>query len=121
MLGILAAVVGSAFLGLQNVAWFVLGCLYILLGLLYVTGKIGLLMRSFGPDIRSLRSPRGAVTLGILFGLNMPECSGESEPALIPLDHGAASGLSIRSYRLFGIPHVRPLLPTAAALGSSRL
>lgn len=55
LLGILAAGLGTAFLGLQRGAWFVLGAVYVLLGLVYLLGKAGVLMVSLGP---SLAPPR---------------------------------------------------------------
>ena len=70
--GLLAAVLGSAFLGLQKAAWLLLGVLYIALGLVYVLGKAGVLMRSFGPSLSRMRSVQGSVALGLLFGLNIP-------------------------------------------------
>ncbi len=45
LLGMLAVVLGTAFLGFQRSAWFVLGTVYVLLGALYVR-----------------RAPRGAAT-----------------------------------------------------------
>ncbi len=89
LLGILAAVLGSAFLGFQKAAWFVLGAIYIVLGLVYLTGKAGALMQSFGPSLARLRTPRGSVALGVLFGLNIPACAA---PLIFVLLGAAAAG-----------------------------
>lgn len=89
LLGSLAAVLGSAFLGLQKAAWLVLGLVYVALGLLYLAGKASLLMRSFGPRLTQLRSVRGSVALGLLFGLNIPACAA---PLILALLGAAAVG-----------------------------
>lgn len=39
MLGVLAVLLGAAFLGLQKGAWIVLGAVYLFIGALYVTGR----------------------------------------------------------------------------------
>lgn len=75
LLGMFAAVLGSAFLGLQKAAWLILGMAYIALGVLYLTNQAGVLMRSFGPSLTRLRSVRGSMALGVLFGLNIPACA----------------------------------------------
>lgn len=88
-LGVLAAVVGSAFLGFQKAAWVALGVLYAALGLLYISGNIGWLMRSFGPGLARLSSSPGSVLLGALLGLNIPACAA---PLLIALLGTSAAG-----------------------------
>jgi cytochrome c-type biogenesis protein len=70
MLALLAALAGSVFVEFQRTAWFVLGALYLALGAICLGGQAGRLMRSFGPRLNRLRSARGAVALGLLFGLN---------------------------------------------------
>ncbi len=89
LLGILAAFLGSAFLGFQKAAWFALGAVYIGLGFLYVAGKAGVLMRSFGPSLGRLSNVQGSVALGVLFGLNIPACAA---PLLVALLGAAAAG-----------------------------
>lgn len=88
-LGLLAVLLGAAFLGLQKAAWMILGLLYIALGVLYLSGKAGVLMRSFGPGLARLRTVRGSVALGVLFGLNIPACAA---PLLLALLGSAAAG-----------------------------
>jgi cytochrome c-type biogenesis protein len=87
--GLLAAAIGSAFLGLQKAAWLLLGLGYIGLGAVYVQGKAGVLMRSLGPNLSRLRSVRGSVMLGLLFGLNIPACAA---PLILALLGAAAAG-----------------------------
>ncbi len=89
LLGMLAAVLGAAFLGLQKAAWLILGLLYIALGVLYLTSRAGVLMRSFGPSLARLRSLRGSIALGVLFGLNIPACAA---PLILALLGSAAAG-----------------------------
>jgi len=89
LLGMLAAVAGTAFLGLQTAAWFALGILYVCLGILYVTDRAGWLMRSFGPSLARLNNVRGSVALGVLFGFNIPACAA---PLLLALLGAAAAG-----------------------------
>ena len=90
MLGAIAVLVGSAFFGFQKAAWAVLGLLYAALGIAYLTGKIGWVMRSFGPNLTRLSSTRGSAALGVAFGLNIPACAAPLLLAL--LGASAASG-----------------------------
>lgn len=115
LLGVGAALVGSAFLGFQRVAWFGLGALYVTLGLLYLTGQIGALTRSIGPHLERLRSARGAAALGLVFGLNIPACAAPLLLALLGL--AAAGGASTRdlvggfvTLGLFGLALSLPLV-----------
>ncbi len=114
-LGILAAVVGAAFLGLQAAAWFALGVLYIAVGILYLTGRAGWLMRSFGPSLARLDNVRGSVTLGVLFGFNIPACAAPLLFALLgAAAAGTAAGATIASgfisLALFGFALSLPLV-----------
>lgn len=115
LLGLVAAVLGSAFLGFQKAAWFVLGAVYIRLGIVYLSGRAGLLMRRLGPGLHRLRSARGAVALGLLFGLNIPACVA---PLLLALLAAAATGSAgasnliqgFISLALFGLALSLPLV-----------
>ena len=89
LLGILAVFLGTAFLGLQRGAWIVLGAAYLVLGLLYVTGKAGALMVALGPSLNRLATRRGSIALGVVFGLNIPACAA---PLLLALLGAAAAG-----------------------------
>lgn len=114
LLGLLAVVVGSAFLGLQRGAWIALGLLYVVLGLLYVSRRAGVMMRSAGRGLERLSRSRGSAALGVLFGLNIPACAG---PLLIALLAAAAaegvSGFALAqgfiSLALFGVALSLPL------------
>lgn len=89
MLGLLAAMVGSAFLSFQKGAWLGLGVFYVALGALYLSGRAGWLMHAFGPRLQGLRTTRGALILGLLFGLNIPACAA---PLILALLGSAAAG-----------------------------
>jgi cytochrome c-type biogenesis protein len=89
-LGAIAVIVGSAFFGFQRAAWIALGALYAALGLLYLAGRAGWLMRSFSPGLGRLATPGGSAALGVLFGLNIPACAAPLLLAL--LGAGAAAG-----------------------------
>jgi cytochrome c-type biogenesis protein len=88
-LGVLAALLGTAFLGWQKGAWILLGAIYVLVGSLCLAGWTRVLMLSVGPSLASLSGARGSVGLGILFGLNIPACAA---PLLLALLGAAAAG-----------------------------
>ena len=118
LLGALAALIGSLFLGLQKAVWVMLGVMYAAIGILYLTGRIGPLMRSFGPRLAALSSPRGSIALGAVLGLNIPACAGPLLLALLAASAaGGASGATIArgflSLALFG---TALSLPLAAAV-----
>jgi cytochrome c-type biogenesis protein len=119
LLGLLAVVLGTAFLGLQRGAWIVLGGAYMLIGLLYLLGKANLLMVSLGPGLAHLATLRGSASLGVLFGLNIPACAAPLLVALLgAAAAGGASGETLASgfisLALFGLalslPHVIAVL-----------
>ncbi|MGF1624005.1 MAG: cytochrome c biogenesis protein CcdA [Alphaproteobacteria bacterium] len=88
-LGILAVVLGTAFLGLQQGAWILLGAVYVAIGVAYASGRARGLMLSIGPSLGKLAGRHGSVSLGMLFGLNIPACAA---PLLLVLLGGAAAG-----------------------------
>ena len=113
--GLLAAALGSMFLGLQKAAWLVLGVFYVALGILYLRGRSGVLMRSVGPHLSRLRSVRGSVMLGLLFGLNIPACAAPLLLALlVAAAAGSASGATLVggfvSLAVFGLALSLPLV-----------
>lgn len=89
-LGALAALVGVAFVGFQKAMWALLGGVYVLMGLMLVLGKSAALMRTIGPGLDRLGDMRGAVGLGLVFGLNIPACAAPLIFALLGM--AAASG-----------------------------
>jgi cytochrome c-type biogenesis protein len=115
MLGAGAVIVGGAFFGFQKVAWMVLGTLYAALGVLYIGGRIGWLMRSFGPGLTTISSVRGSAALGVLFGLNIPACAAPLLLALLGASaaggaRGASAAQGFLALALFGFALSLPLL-----------
>lgn len=114
LLGAVAVLVGSAFIGFQKAMWTGLGTLYVALGLLFVAGRAGYVMTSLGPSLARLGDVRSSAVLGLLFGLNIPACSAPLLFAL--LGTAAASGVSgatlaqgFGSLALFGFALSLPL------------
>jgi cytochrome c-type biogenesis protein len=115
LLGMLAVVLGTAFLGFQRSAWFVLGTVYVLLGALYVVGRIGTLTVSLGPSLVRLSGLRGSAALGLMFGLNIPACAAPLVFALLgAAAAGGAAGATLTSgfiaLALFGFALSLPLV-----------
>jgi cytochrome c-type biogenesis protein len=115
LLGAIAVVIGSLFLGLQKAIWLAVGLLYAAIGVLYLTGGIAPLMRSIGPRLAALSSPRGSIALGAALGLVIPACAAPLLLALLALAAaGGASGSSIfqgfASLALFGFALSLPLV-----------
>lgn len=98
LLGAVAALAGTAFLGFQRSAWVGLGALYVVLGLVYLTGTAGRFMRALGPSLGRLSGARGAAGLAILFGLNIPACAA---PLLAVVLGSAAVGGAAQAGRGF--------------------
>lgn len=88
-LGVLAVLLGTAFLGLQKGAWILLGAVYLGIGALYAMGRARMLMQSIGPRLSGLSGTRGSIGLGVMFGLNIPACAA---PLLLVLLGAAAAG-----------------------------
>jgi cytochrome c-type biogenesis protein len=114
LLGAAAAVIGTVFLGFQKAGWLVLGLVYLAIGILYLTGHIGWLMRSIGPRLAGLGNIRASAALGVLFGLNIPACAG---PLLLALLAASAAGAAAGgvaggfvSLALFGLALSLPLV-----------
>jgi cytochrome c-type biogenesis protein len=111
LLGAAAVVVGSAFFAFQKAAWIGLGALYAALGVLYLTGRIGWLMRSFGPSLALASSVRGSAVLGVLFGLNIPACAAPLLAVVLGATLGvAAVAQGFVSLALFGLALSLPLV-----------
>jgi cytochrome c-type biogenesis protein len=113
-LGVIAALIGTVFIGLQKAGWILLGLLYVALGVIYLVGLSGRVTRSFGPSLGRMSGSRGAIGLAILFGLNIPACAA---PLLFAVLGAAAIGTSFSaifegfvSLGLFGIALSLPLM-----------
>ncbi|HZA66240.1 MAG TPA: cytochrome c biogenesis protein CcdA [Geminicoccaceae bacterium] len=88
-LGIIAALIGAAFIGFQKAGWILLGVVYVVLGVAYLARKAGGLMRTLGVNPARLSGSRGTVTIAVLFGLNIPACAA---PLLLAMLGSAAAG-----------------------------
>lgn len=126
LLGAGAALIGTVFLVAQKAVWVVVGLLYVLIGALYLTGRIGVLMRSIGPRLESLSTPRGSFALGAILGLNIPACAGPLLLALLAASAaGGASGSTLArgfvSLALFGFALSLPLVVAVLVPGARKL
>nr|WP_254452783.1 cytochrome c biogenesis protein CcdA [Roseicella sp. DB1501] len=115
LLGVLAAVLGAAFLDFQRTAWVVLGTVYVLIGITYLSGKSRVLRVSLGPSAARLSGLRGSAALGLALGFNIPACAGPLLVALLgAAAAGGASGATLArgfvSLALFGLALSLPLV-----------
>ncbi|MCF3946904.1 cytochrome c biogenesis protein CcdA [Acidiphilium iwatense] len=115
LFGMLAAFLGSLFLGVQKDVWIALGSLYAILGLLVLTGQTGRLMVALGPSLARLSNLRGSLGLGVLFGFNIPSCAAPLVLALLgTVAAGGADGrplaVGFLSLALFGLVLSLPLV-----------
>ncbi|MEK7435829.1 MAG: hypothetical protein AAB150_02970 [Pseudomonadota bacterium] len=117
-LGLLAVAAGTAFLGFQKAAWMIFGAAYALIGILYLTGKSGFLLRSLGPGLSRLASVNGAAALGAVFAFNIPACAAPFLLALVGMAlaggaGGAALATGFFSLALFGLALSLPIMAVA--------
>lgn len=115
LLGMLAVVLGTAFLGVQQGAWVVLGAVYVLIGFLYVTGKSEVLRVSLGPSLARLSDLPGSAGLGVFFGFNISACAAPLLLALLSTAAvrgaaGATLATGFVSLALFGLALSLPLV-----------
>lgn len=112
-LGAVAALVGAAFIDFQRAMW--VGSAYMLIGAALVLGRGGAFMRRVGPGLARLENTRGAVGLGLVFGLNIPACAAPLIFALLGLAAagGATSGTVVQGFvslSVFGLALSLPLI-----------
>lgn len=115
LLGAAAVLIGSLLLGVQKAVWVMIGVLYAGIGVLYLSGRIGSLMRSIGPRLALLSRPQGSIALGAALGLVIPACAAPLLLALLAAAAaGGASGTNIlqgfASLALFGFALSLPLV-----------
>jgi cytochrome c-type biogenesis protein len=114
-LGLAAVALGAAFVGLQKLGWVLLGGLYIVIGLLFLSGRARVLMVSLGPRLSRFPGAGGSALLGLLFGLNIPACAAPLLLALLgAVAAGGAAGTAYAagfvSLALFGLALSAPLV-----------
>lgn len=117
-LGALAAFIGSAFVDLQRLFWVSLGSVYLVLGGLYLFGQQRRLTGLLGPIFRRNLGMRGAVTLGVVFGLNIPACAAPLLAAIFAASFGAAT--VAQGFWMMAIFGVALSLPLIAAVSWTR-
>ncbi len=117
-LGLLAVWIGTAFLEFQKGVWIVFGAIYLLIGVIYLTGKSGILAVSLGPGLSRLSSRGSSVGLGLLFAFNIPACAGPLIFALLgtAAASGAAGGAIFNGFISLGIFGLALSLPLVAAV-----
>ncbi|WP_449329140.1 hypothetical protein [Salinisphaera aquimarina] len=98
-LGMLAALIGTRFLGIQHGLWVVLGSFYITLGLIYLCGGAAWMIRQTHRLLPRVSAISGGVTLGAVFGLNIPACAA---PLLAVLLGGAAAQAEASGGMMYG-------------------
>ena len=114
-LGVAAALVGSAFIGLQKGVWVVFGLAYAGLGAVMLAGHADRVMLALGPRLARFAGRKGSAGLGVLLGLNIPACAVPLLAALLgTAAAGAASGGTLAagfvSLAVFGLALSLPLL-----------
>lgn len=118
ILGVLAALVGSAFIGFQKAMWAGLGTIYIAIGLLLLTHRASFLMKAVGLSLARMGDVRSSAGLGLLFGLNIPACSAPLLFALLGVAaaEGVSGGTLARGFVSLGLFGLALSLPLVAAV-----
>lgn len=114
-LGVVAVLLGRAFVPLQSGAWIVLGAMYVALGALLVFGQARRVMVTIGPRLSRISGRRGAAGFGLLFGLNIPACAAPLLAALLAAvaaggATGSAAASGFISLGMFGLALSAPLV-----------
>lgn len=110
-LGAVAALVGAIVLDLQRTFWIVLGAGYVILGVLYLARRQAFLMRVLGVPLARAGETRGAATLGIVFGLNIPACTAPLLGAILAATLGAGDVVrGFAALAVFGLALSLPLV-----------
>ena len=116
LLGVVAALLGAAFIGFQKAGWMVLGGLYVVLGIVYLTSNAGRFMRTLGPGLGRLSTVRGAAALAVLFGLNIPACAAPLLAAVLASAAVGGPARFVRGFVTLGLFGLALSLPLVAAL-----
>lgn len=75
LVGLAAAFIGQELFTAQRWLWVVFGLLYIGLGIVYLSGRQGPLLRALTPNSARLEDRSRALGLGAAFGLYVPACA----------------------------------------------
>ena len=124
LLGVTAALVGTAFLDFQRVGWVVMGLVYGAIGILYLAGRAGWMMRRIGPAPGDMSELRSSIAFGVVFGLSIPACAGPLLLALLATSASGAMGGNVvwgfASLALFGLALSLPLVMAVLFPGTRR-
>ena len=105
-----AAWLGQPVIALQTGLWVAFGSLYVLIGVIFLTGATGYLRFKVLPLPTSWQTARNPLALGLVFGLNIPACSAPILFAVLSLAATAESAtLGFASMFLFGLFLTLPL------------
>jgi cytochrome c-type biogenesis protein len=120
IVGALTAFIGQALIGAQTMVWLIFGVLYLVLGLMFLSGHSRLLRRSLKMTPVSWRLARNPVILGITFGLNIPACAAPIIFGLLALTATTETVLTgFVLMALFGFALSAPLVVMAVVPGLS--
>lgn len=115
LLGMLASLLGTSFFGFQKAAWIVLGAVIAGIGTMFVLGRASAVMTAVGPSLARLSATQASLSLGLLFGLNIPACALPLLTALlgVAVAQGATGGTLLGAFislALFGLALSLPLI-----------
>ncbi len=119
-IGALAAVLGQLLIGFQTTVWLLFGILYLVLGLIFISGKSSRIKTRFEIAPASWQLASNPIALGIAFGLNIPACAAPIIFGLLSL--AASSDTIIVGFALmavFGFALSAPLIVMALLPGLS--
>lgn len=122
LVGLVAAYIGRELFTAQRTLWVAFGMLYAGLGVLYLTGRQGLLMRALTPAAERLQARGRAMGLGVAFGLYIPACAVPLLAVLVGTSVASSAGgaplvSGFASLFVFGLALSAPLF---ALVGTAR-
>lgn len=126
LLGLSAAWIGSRFFALQRGLWEGFGGVYLLMGLLYLSGRQGWLIRVLHPTRPDQSTSRRSALIGVLFALNIPACAAPLLLALLGVAATRGAGTThsdqgFWSLMVFGLALSLPLLMALSWSPAARL
>ena len=106
---------GQFMVGLQTSLWLVFGGIYLTMGVLFFTGRGGLIKHRINLAPTAWKSASNPVVLGVAFGLNIPACAAPVIFGLLGLAASFSSMLAGFSMMfIFGLALSLPLTIFAA-------
>lgn len=112
LFGIFAAVAGAIALDVQRAGWVALGSLYLVIGMIYVSGRSDRLKNILGAGLKRFSGRGTGVGLGVVFGLNIPVCAAPFILALVAAASISAPSIAVAftSLALFGFALSLPIV-----------